>query len=152
MREAHDRAAAALERSRREVVPEGPAPAPLDPGRIDGLAGWLDTLERTAGAGRWPAAAVGLHRWQDAARQALAEAEAAERASLAPLDRRDELLGRLLARRQQARVRAARGQAVDPALEGISVRAERLLRQTPAPLAEAAALVGEYEAGLRTVG
>jgi hypothetical protein len=149
-RGAPDRLAAARERCEREVVREGPAPAPLDPGRIDGLAEWLTTLEGTAGAGRWQAAEVGLGRWLTAAHGLMADAAADERASQEALERRDELLGRLLARRQQARVRAARGgPPLDPALEAVSMEAERLLRQVPAPLAEAARLVAEYEAGLR---
>lgn len=152
VRAAHDRATTALERRSREVTLEEPGPTPLDPGRIEGLADWLTTLESTAGAGRWASAAVGLARWLTAAQEALAEAETAERASLAPLNQRDELLGRLLARRQQARVRAARGVALDPALEQVAGRAESLLRQVPTPLSEAAALVADYEAGLRSVG
>jgi hypothetical protein len=149
-RAAPDRAAAALERCRREVVLEGPAPAPVDRGRIDGIGEWLATLERTAAAGRWQAAEVGLARWLAAAQQVHADAAAAERASREPVERRDELLGRLLARRQQARVRAGRsGQALDAALEQKAVRAEGLLRQVPTPLAEAARLVAEYEEGLR---
>jgi hypothetical protein len=152
VRVARDRSIAAADRCGREVELEEPAAAPPDPGRIEGLAEWLATLASTAGAARWAAADVGLARWMTAARQALAEAEAAEQTSLAALDRRDELLGRLLARRQQARVRAARGQAVDPALEQVAVRAERLLRRVPAPLAEAAALLADYESGLRGAG
>lgn len=152
VRAANERVAAARDRCSREVVRESPAPSPVDPGRIDGLAEWLTTLESTAGAGRWHAAAVGLARWLTAAQEADGEAAAAERANLAPLDQRDELLGRLLARRQQARIRAARGQALDPALEQVAARAEHLLRQMPAPLAEAATLVADYETGLKSVG
>ena len=152
VRAAHDRVAAALGRCSREIALEGPGPTPLDPGQIEGLAKWLTTLERTAGAGRWSAAAVGLARWLTAGQAALAEAETAERASLAPIDQRDELLGRLLARRQQARVRAARGQALDPALERLAARAEGLLRQVPTPLSEAATMVADYESKLRGVG
>jgi hypothetical protein len=152
-RPAPDRVAAALAECARQVVREGPASAPLDQGRVDGLAEWLTTLERTAGAGRWPAAEVGLARWLAAAQQVLADAAAAERSSREPLERRDELLGRLLARRQQARVRAARaGLTLDTALERVAERAELLLRQVPCPLAAAAGLVAEYEAGLRRPG
>jgi hypothetical protein len=148
-RAAPDRVLAALERCEREVIRDDPAPEALDFGRIEGLAGWLTTLERTAEAGRWPAAEVGLTRWQAAAQSLLADVAAAERASREPLDRRDELLGRLLARRQQARVRAARGgRPLGAALEALGLRAERLLRQVPAPLTEAARLVAEYELGL----
>jgi len=152
-RAAPDRIAAAVERCQREVVSDGPPPAPFDRGRIDGLAEWLATLERTVQAGRWQAAEVGLTRWLAAGRQVLADAAAAERAGREPVELRDELLGRLLARRQQARDRAGRsGRALDAALEQKAVRAERVLRQVPTPLAEAARLVAEYEAGLRAAG
>jgi hypothetical protein len=152
VRAADEHASTARERCGREIAPapgKAPPPPPLDTGRIEGLARWLATLEATAGAGRWSAATVGLARWLNTAQGTLAEAEAAERACVALLEQRDELLGRLLARRQQARVRAARGQAVDPAAEHVATRAERLLRQVPTPLSEAATLVADYEAQLR---
>jgi hypothetical protein len=151
VRAAPERVADAAERCAREVVRDDAGPAPPDPGRIEGLAEWLATLERTTDAGRWAAAEVGVTRWLAAAREVLAAAEAAEGASAAAVERRDELLGRLLARRQQAKVRAARGgPPLDAALEQVAVRAERLLRQVPAPLAEASRLVAEYEARLRS--
>jgi len=151
--EAGERTSAARERCSREIAPapgEPPPPPPVDPGRVEGLASWLAKLEATAGVGRWAAAGVGLTRWLSTAEGTLKEAEAAERAAVAPLEQRAELLGRLLARRQQARVLAARGQAVDPAADQVAKQAEMLLRQVPTPLAEAAALVADYESRLRT--
>lgn len=152
LRAAGERAGAALARSRSELVLDGPAPETADRGRTEGLAEWLATLERTAAAGRWAAAGVGMARWLAAAQEELAAAENAERASLALLDQKEEALGRLGARRQQARVLEARGRPVDPQLELLAARAEALLRQVPTPLSEAVALVAEYEAGLRRLG
>lgn len=86
-----------------------------------------------------------------AAEALLTELHAAERASSALLDQRDELLGRLLARRQQALILAARGRRLDPDAELLADRAEALLREVPTPLAEATALMADYEDHLRTV-
>jgi hypothetical protein len=155
VRTAAERAAAARERCAREIALAAGDAEPggaLDPGSVDGLARWLATLEATTAAGHWEPAEVGLARWLTAARETLAVHEAAERATLGLVDRRDDLLGRLLARRQQARVRASRGQAVDPALDRIGKQAEALLRRVPTPLSEAATLVADYEARLRAGG
>jgi hypothetical protein len=150
--EANRRAASAGERCRQEIASdlEAVPPGPAHPAQAEeGLAQWLTTLEATAGAGHWAAVTVGLARWLAAGETALSNAREVERASQAQLDLRDELLGRLLARRQQARMRAARGQALDPALEGMGTQAEALLRQVPTPLAQAESLVADYEARLR---
>lgn len=151
LRAAHQRAAAAHARCEGQV--EGVAgtsrPAPLDAGRIDGLAQWLATLDSTVAGGHWAPAGVGVGRWLAAAQAALSEEQAVERGSTAPLDRRDELLGRLVARRQQARTLAARGTNLDPGAEQVADRAERLLRQVPTPVEDAAPLVADYEARLR---
>jgi hypothetical protein len=151
LREAHDRALSAQDRCRGQIAldPDHGLPAPSDPRLIQGFGEWLATLEATTQAGHWSSAGVGLDRWISSAQQALATESEAERAALALLDRRDELLGRLLARRQQALALAARGKVLKIATEEIGERAESLLRQVPTPLAEAAALVAVYEAGLR---
>ncbi len=96
--------------------------------------------------GRWPSAAVGVTRWLAAAQEVLADEETVERTSSAPLDRRDELLGRLSARRQQARTLAARGRPIDPGLEPLAQQADDLLHRTPVPLADAAEVITAYEA------
>lgn len=152
LRAAGGRATTALDRCRRELVLDRPLPELDGRGRTEGLAEWLATLQSTAGAGRWAAAGVGMERWLAAAREALAEVESAERTSQGLLDQKEELLGRLGARRQQARVQEARGRALDPGLEQVAARAEALLHQVPTPLSEAAALVADYEAGLRKLG
>jgi hypothetical protein len=143
------RAGDAAARCRTSVILDAPLPAPIDAGRIDGLADWLSTLDATLGSGNWSAVGVGLGRWIGAADQVQADLDAVEKAATGPLAQRDELAGRLSARRQQARTLAARGVAVDPTLEGVADQAERLLRTPPVPLAELARLVGEYDAKLR---
>lgn len=152
IRTTHERAVAADRRCAGEIeeAPQTPPrPAPVDVGRLTGLAQWLTTLDTTLAQGRWPAAGVGVTRWLTAAQQILADEQAAEQAGCALLDRREELLGRLLARRQQALALAARGRALDPELETLGRRAESLLRAVPTPLARAAALVSDYEERLR---
>jgi len=121
---------------------------PVDNGRVDGIAQWLQTLDATMAEGRWPSAAVGVTRWLAAAQEVLADEETVERTSSAPLDRRDELLGRLSARRQQARTLAARGRPIDPGLEPLAQQADDLLHRTPVPLADAAEVITAYEARL----
>ena len=105
----------------------------------------------------WPRAdgpppRIGVTRWLAAAQEVLADEETVERTSSAPLDRRDELLGRLSARRQQARTLLARGRPADPGLEPLAQRADDLLHRTPVPLADAAEAVVAYEARLRSAG
>ena len=55
----------------------------------------------------------------------------------------------LRARRAQAQALAARGVALDAALEDMAREAEKLLARRPTPLAHAAALVERYEAEMR---
>ena len=115
---------------------------------MEGLAQWLQTLDATMAEGRWPSAGVGVTRWLAAAQEVLVDEETVERTSSAPLDRRDELLGRLSARQQQARTLVARGRPADPGLEPLAQRADDLLHRTPVPLADAAEAVVAYEARL----
>ncbi|HEY2429343.1 MAG TPA: hypothetical protein VGI06_10455, partial [Acidimicrobiales bacterium] len=124
---------------------DAPPPAPADPARIEGVAAWLATLDATMGAGRWEAAGVGVDRWLAAARPLLHDDQEAARAAAAPLELRDELRGRLDARRQQARTLASRGQALDPGLASAAEEAETLLRRCPTPITRAARAVAEYE-------
>ena len=147
LRDTHSRAVAAHARCDREIEAT-PRPSPIDEGRIEGLAQWLATLDSTV-SGDWAAAGIGLTRWLASGQEALAEEEQAEQASAALPDKRDELAGRLAARRQQAKTLAARGRVLDTDLEPLAERAAELLRRNPCPLGEAEHLVSEYEAGLR---
>lgn len=149
IRATHARSVEAHRRCSAEIAAGAPRPAPVDAGRVDGLEQWLVTLDTTMTEGRWPSAGVGATRWLAAGQELLADEEAVERTSGALLDHRDELLGRLLARRQQARALAARGRTLDPELEPAGARAEQLLKTVPVELGEADRAVAEYEARLR---
>ena len=138
-------------RCQAEIAPAQTATPPPDEARITDLADWLATLERTASEKRWQAVAIGAERWEGAAQAALAAIRAARAASDAPLAARDELLGRLIARRQQVQAVMRRGVAVDPTLEREAFEAETLLRRRPTPLPEAEARVAAYEGHLRGV-
>ena len=128
-----------------------PSPAPLAPpdaAQAADLGAWLLTLDSALAAGRWKAARIGLDRWLLAAETDLAAARAALASSLSPLEKRAELRGCLASLRVKAQAYASRGVALDPALAAVADEADRLLSSHPAPLAEAAGLVADYEARL----
>jgi len=155
LRATHEQATATHRRCSAEIESaptDPPRPAPVDSGRVEGLAQWLRTLDATMAEGRWPSAAVGVTRWLAAAQEVLADEETVERTSSAPLDHRDELIGRLAARRQQARTLTARGRPADPGLEPLAQQADDLLQRTPVSLTEAAAALSAYEARLHSTG
>jgi len=144
------RAADAYRRCSLEIAdePDRPRPSPVDPGRAEGLRQWLATLDTTMAAGRWSAVGVGIGRWLEAAQDLLRDEADVERASAAALDRRDELVGRLGARRQQAQALATRGHNFEPDLTTLGEQAGAALRQVPTRLSEASRLVADYEARL----
>jgi hypothetical protein len=134
----------------REIAGASAPGEPTPDDRIDALPMWLQKLEAVAREGRAAAAEVGLSKWNAAARGYLATDEAIAGAFAAVVGRRDELVGRLRARRAQAQALVARGVAVDSALEDVAREAEKLLGRRPTALAQAAALVERYERELRT--
>ena len=150
LREVHEAARAAVGAMPREVAGASAPGAPVDDARVDGLRPWLEKLEAVAAEGRVAAVEVGLSSWDAAARACLATDGKIAGALSAVVARRDELGGRLRARRAQAQALAARGVALDPALEEVAREAEALLARRPTPLAQAASLVERYEAELRT--
>jgi len=155
LRATHQRATDTHRRCSTEIQAaptDPPRPLPVDGGRVEGLAQWLQTLDATMAEGRWPSAGVGVTRWLAAAQEVLADEETVERTSSAPLDRRDELLGRLAARRQQARTLVARGRPADPDLEPLARQADDLLHRVPVPLTDAAEVIAAYEARLHAAG
>jgi hypothetical protein len=152
LQEVHTAARAAIDAMPREV--EG-ARAPLgltDDGHVEGLGPWLDKIQDAASAGRWATGEVGLSRWNEAARGYLAADGEIARALSAVLARREELAGRLSARRAQAAALLARGAAIDPSAEDAAREAEKLLARRPTPLARAAELVERYDAAVRSRG
>lgn len=123
-------------------------PAPVEDELLEGLDPWLATLEGTARAGRWQPASVGLARWFEAAQEYLVTDRAVDDRVSALVARRAELLGRLSARRAQARALWERGVGVDTAIERTAADAEVMLKTRPTPLTRAAALVEAYEAAV----
>ncbi len=123
-------------------------PTPVDDTLLDGLDPWLARLEGTARAGRWNPASVGLARWFESAEQYLATDRSIKDRVDAFRAQRTELVGRLSARRAQARAIGARGKAIDPAFDQKAEDADKLLRTRPTPLAAASALVEAYEAAV----
>ena len=107
------RAVEAVERMPREVEGASAPGTPTDAGLVEGLGPWLAKIEAAATAGRWQAADVGLGKWVDAARDYLANDGKIAGALATVLARRDELSGRLSARRAQAAALASRGVALD---------------------------------------
>ncbi len=115
---------------------------------IDGLDSWREKLEQTAAAHRWPSAAVGLTRWEQACAQYLAT----DRAVLAEAERlgakKDELRGRLSARVAQLKALQARGLPRDPELEQLAREAEASLTRRPTPLEALEVTVTSFEQGV----
>jgi hypothetical protein len=118
---------------------------PTDAGLVEGLVPWLDKIEEAARAGRSQTAEVGLAKWGDAAREYLANDAPIAGALEKLLARRDELSGRLSARRAQAAALVARGVPVEASAEQAAREAEQLLRERPTHLARATELVDRYE-------
>lgn len=151
LRDAHAECDDLYRRAQAEIV-DGPTLAPpLNAATLDGLAGWLATLERTMQGGRWKAAGVGFSRWIASASADLARERASAAINHAPLAARDELRGRLRAREQQAQSLVLRGMPPDPALDRHAREAGMLLDHRPTPLRQAATLVGIYEEQLNAL-
>jgi hypothetical protein len=151
----HRAAAEAIGRIPLEV--EGASsPGPLlDDAAILGLIPWLDKIAEAVQGERWRAADVGLARWREAANGYLQTDGAIAKALKALLARRDELKGRLAARRAQAAAFAAKegkGGPLDPQTEALAREAEDLLSRRPTPLARASEIVERYEELVRARG
>jgi hypothetical protein len=124
-----------------------PEPAsPQDDEKISSLNAWLQRLEDNFQNGMIDPIAVGLEKWNNAASQCVSQDRAALNANQAPLRERNELRGRLEALKAKAR---ARGSSELPELSRIAADATRLLFERPTPMAEASALVVDYERVLR---
>ena len=126
------------------------AGTPVDDGLLEGLGPWLDKIEQTAHNGRWSSAEVGLSRWRETAAGYRSTDAAIADAMQAVLARRDELAGRLVARRAQHAAMASRGVHLDPRGEEAAREAERLVKSRPTPLASVTQLVDEFERALRS--
>jgi molybdopterin-guanine dinucleotide biosynthesis protein A len=149
LREVNEAARTAVDAMPREISGAAAPGVPVVEAQLEGLPGWLDKIEQVAREGRFQAAQVGLSKWDAAAQSYLANDEKIAGALAAVLARRDELAGRLRARRAQALALVARGVTLEPTLEEMAREAEKLLARRPTPLAHAAALVDRYEAEMR---
>jgi hypothetical protein len=145
----HARAEAAFAAAARAVDDAaGHLSAPLDAPRLGELDAWLAKLTSTAAARRYAATEVGLARFSATAEGYLASDQHALAQAVAALGAREELQGRLSARRAQAAALAARA-GIDPTpLEAWARDAERLLRAPPIPLGRATRAVEAYEAAV----
>jgi hypothetical protein len=152
VREAHAGAMRAVDRMPAEVEGASAPGTPTDAGLVEGLAPWLRKIDEASLAGRWQAAEVGLARWRDAAQGYVDHDSKIARALVAVVARREELSGRLSARRAQASALAARGAFIDPSAEPAAREAEALLATRPTPLGRAKQLVERYEALVRPRG
>jgi hypothetical protein len=149
LRVAHLAALEAVERFPLEVEGARAPGPPVEDALVLGLDPWLDRISESAHSGRWRAADVGLARWREAAESYLQKDDAIAKALTALVARRDELKGRLAARRAQAATFAARGVPLDPNAEAVGREAEGLLLMRPTPLAKASELVQRYEVAVR---
>lgn len=127
----------------------GVTPRPLsDPSAITDHALWLDRLSNAVIEGHFHSAEVGLDRWF----QSIAEPLSLDDAALGTLRsltaRRDDLLGRLSARRAQAESLVRRGMPLETNALSSADSAARLLAERPTPLADATAALEAFEAAL----
>jgi hypothetical protein len=147
--EANARARALFEQAKREIEgAERHLKSILDTPLLDGLDQWLHKLDTTAQARRWSSAEVGLARWLETATSYLELDAAAATQAAALLGRREELSGRLSARRAQAAALLARSGEADPALSRLAEEAAKLLGQRPWPIERATRAVEVYEAAV----
>ena len=122
-----------------------PTPAVIDgPG---GLAERLDELFVERAGANWAQKRTLLDSWLTTARKLERQLERAVAANRAPLDRRDDLRGRL--RAYQAKM-AAVGKAEDMELAAIVDRAREQLYRAPADMDEASTAIDELARRLRS--
>lgn len=116
--QAHARACEMVTGACERFVQAPQWPQPCDDETLAGLGAWLATLEKTIGQGHWASARVGLERWAHAAASSGAVDDAAIRAVEERERWREELVGRVSARRAQAAAIASRIAAGAPPTEG----------------------------------
>jgi hypothetical protein len=145
LQDAHRRAVAAVAERELKLLTESQYPPPADEQRFNSLGPWLDRLDTAIERGGWKAVQVGLANWKRAARECLADDEAASAASEALLRERRDLRGLLGALKAKA---AAVGRAEDPEASALATEAWGLLHARPSPLTRARELVREYEVRL----
>jgi hypothetical protein len=136
--------AATLAEARRQralIVRKIASPVPEVPALDDGPADRLAALPALRDKGRWADLLAELDELERAVATATEQAQAVQRAVVAPLDRRDELRGRLGAYQAMA---GRHGHAEDPDLDELYRRAYDLLWTAPCDLVEAEAATMRY--------
>jgi len=148
LRSTHTAAADALRRFQREITGTGAMPELPDAGVTEGLGTWLASVDGAVTSGRWSTAKVGLARWLQAAETQLNLERLALEASAGPVALRDELLGRISARRAQMRALQLRGETIDPELEARARDLQDMLERQPTEIEKVSPLVEAFESEL----
>lgn len=156
LRSTNERALAAHQPCVREIAGAAASlPAPVSSGAVEDLGSWRERLVQTVREGRFQPAAVGLERWHAAVDVELAVATRALEQATQLSARREELRGRLVARRAQAAALLARAQppvapAIREQLHQLAHAAEDLLVTMPVPLDRLEQAVSLYERAVTT--
>jgi predicted nucleic acid-binding Zn-ribbon protein len=138
-------AIAAYTESQSKIKHSLPTIAPLPIEEIVELELWLERLVAKYAAGIIAPVGVGLKNWLDKVQAYTIAAASALTANRLPLDRRQELRGRLDALSAKA---LAKGKAEDPVLADLAAQARQVLYSSPTDLNLAIDLVRQYEQSL----
>jgi hypothetical protein len=133
---------AAHTESQSKIQHSLPTIAPLPVAEIVELELWLERLVAKYTAGIIAPVRVGLTNWSTKIQAYTIAAESALTANRLPLDRRQELRGRLDALAAKA---LAKGKAEDPVLTDLGTQARQVLYRSPTDLNLAIDLVRKYE-------
>jgi hypothetical protein len=136
---------AAYTESQSKITHDLPTIAPLPVAEIVELELWLERLSAKFAAGIIAPVRIGLTNWRNKMQAYTIAAESALTANRLPLDRRQELRGRLDALAAKA---LAKGKAEDPVLTDLATQARQVLYSSPTDLNLAIDLVRQYEQAL----
>ena len=156
LRSTNERAVTAYEPCVREIAGSAATlPAPVSSRAVEDLSSWRERLALTVREGRFQPASVGLERWHSALDVELAAAMRAFEQATQLSARREELRGRLSARRAQAAALLARAQppvapAIREQLHQLAQAADDLLVALPVALDRAEQAVVLYERAVTT--
>jgi hypothetical protein len=142
LRDLEREAIAAHTESQAKVIHNLPMLPPFPAAEITALEQWLDRLEQKFRSGIIPPIQVGLANWSSKIEAYTIAARSALRNNRLPLDRRNELRGRLDALRAKA---TGTGKAEDPILADLADRARQVLYSSPTDLNLGEDLVRRYE-------
>ncbi|MFO0660081.1 MAG: hypothetical protein U0165_09665 [Polyangiaceae bacterium] len=109
---------------------------------------WLERLSAAVQSGHFQSADVGLERWFQSASAVVALDDSVLNSFRSLMARRDELLGRLSARRAQAEALRRRGAVLDEGARLSADRAAQLLSRRPTMLADATDALESFEQGV----